>query len=58
MQRGILFLDAMRRRGNQYLEHTRAGMPPVLNYEMVLDGRTLERQLRAREDRAARRRHD
>jgi pimeloyl-ACP methyl ester carboxylesterase len=45
MQRGILFLDAMRQRGNQYLEHTRAGLPPVLNfdYEMVLDGRTLER---------------
>ena len=45
MQRGILFLDAMRQRGNQYVEHTRAGMPPVLtfDYEMVLDGRTLER---------------
>ncbi len=45
MQRGILFLDAMRQRGNQYLEHTRSGLPPVLHfdYEMVMDGRTLER---------------
>ena len=47
MQRGILFLDAMRQRGNQYDEHTRAGMPPVLSfdYEMVLDGRTLANSL-------------
>jgi pimeloyl-ACP methyl ester carboxylesterase len=43
-QRSILFLDALRRRGNQYVEHTRAGMPPVLHfdYEMVMDGRKLE----------------
>ena len=45
MQRGVLFLDAMRQRGNQFNEHTRAGLPPVLqfDYETVLDGRTLER---------------
>lgn len=45
VQRGVLFLDAMRQRGNQYLEHTRAGLPPVLqfDYEMIIDGRTLER---------------
>jgi len=45
VQRGVLFLDALRQRGNQYLAHTRAGLPPVLqfDYEMVIDGRTLER---------------
>jgi pimeloyl-ACP methyl ester carboxylesterase len=44
-QRGVLFLDALRQRGNQYLEHAEAGLPPVLDFdwEMVLDGRTLER---------------
>ncbi len=45
MQRGILFLDAMRQRGNQFLQHTREGLPPVLSfdYEMVLDARSFER---------------
>jgi pimeloyl-ACP methyl ester carboxylesterase len=45
MQRGVLFLDAMRQRGNQFLEHTRSGLPPVLHfeYDMVLDARTFER---------------
>ena len=35
----------MRQRGNQWLEHERAGKPPVLNfeYEMVLDARTFDR---------------
>ncbi|HMB08271.1 MAG TPA: DUF3141 domain-containing protein, partial [Isosphaeraceae bacterium] len=44
-QRSILFWDTIRRRGNQFLEHERAGKPPVLayEYEMVMDGRTLER---------------
>jgi hypothetical protein len=44
-QRSILFWDTIRRRGNQYLEHERAGKPPVLvyDYEMVVDGRTLTR---------------
>jgi len=44
-QRSVLFWDTIRRRGDQYLEHERAGKPPVLvfEYEMVLDGRTLER---------------
>lgn len=44
-QRSILFWDVMRKRGNQFLEHRRAGSPPVLkfNYETVIDGRTLER---------------
>jgi hypothetical protein len=44
-QRTILFWDVMRKRGNQFLEHEEQGKPPALSfpYEMVLDGRTLER---------------
>ena len=44
-QRSVLFWDTLRQRGNRYLEHERAGSPPVLffDYEMVLDGRTLAR---------------
>ena len=44
-QRSILFWDAMRERGNRYIEHVRAGSPPVLHfdYETVLDARTFER---------------
>ena len=43
-QRTILFWDVLRKRGNNYLAHLRAGQPPVLvfDYEMVLDGRTFE----------------
>ncbi|WP_374346910.1 DUF3141 domain-containing protein [Chitinimonas sp.] len=45
LQRSILTLDVLRQRGNVYLEHARAGNPPVLvfDYEMVMDGRELER---------------
>lgn len=44
-QRGVLFWDTLRRRGNQFLEHRRKGCPPVLQfaYEIVLDGRALDR---------------
>ena len=44
-QRSVLFWDTLRERGNNFVEHTRAGLPPVLHfeYEMVMDGRTLER---------------
>ncbi|MTJ79642.1 MAG: DUF3141 domain-containing protein [Telmatospirillum sp.] len=44
-QRSILFLDTLRRRGNQFVQHEREGCPPVLAYEYdpVIDGRTLER---------------
>ncbi len=43
-QRGVLFWDVLHERGNRYLEHTRSGKPPVLvfDYEIVVDGRTLE----------------
>lgn len=44
-QRQILFLDALRKRGDDFLAHEAAGAPPVLiyDYELVLDGATLER---------------
>ena len=44
-QRTILFWDVLRKRGNNYLAHLKAGQPPVLvfDYEMVVDGRTFDR---------------
>ena len=44
-QRTVLTLDALRKRGNQSLEHKKSGKPPVLSfdYELILDGRTFER---------------
>jgi pimeloyl-ACP methyl ester carboxylesterase len=44
-QRSILFLDVMRRRGEQYREHLAETVPHVLDYEveLVADGRTLKR---------------
>ncbi|HSO07080.1 MAG TPA: DUF3141 domain-containing protein, partial [Pelomicrobium sp.] len=44
-QRGILTADTLRQRGNRYVEHERAGMPPVLHFkhETVMDGRMLDR---------------
>jgi pimeloyl-ACP methyl ester carboxylesterase len=44
-QRSILFWDTLRQRGNNFVEHTRAGLPPVLHfdYEMIVDGRKLAR---------------
>jgi pimeloyl-ACP methyl ester carboxylesterase/tellurite resistance protein len=44
-QRAVLFLDTLRRAGNDFLEHEREGCPPVLMfpYEILLDGRTLPR---------------
>jgi len=44
-QRGVLFLDVMRQRGNQYREHLAETAPHVLDYkvEVVLDGRTFDR---------------
>ncbi len=45
MQRSVLFLDILRKRGNQYLETVQKGQPPVLtfNYEIIMDGRSLDR---------------
>lgn len=44
-QRSVLFWDALRQRGNQWLAHEQAGKPPVLHfeYETVLDARRFER---------------
>jgi len=44
-QRSVLFLDTLRQRGNQALEHHSAGKPPVLafEYRTVLDGASFER---------------
>ncbi|EHR03183.1 DUF3141 domain-containing protein [Bradyrhizobium sp. WSM471] len=42
-QRSILFLDVMRRRGDQYREHVAQTAPHVLQYaaELIIDGRQL-----------------
>jgi hypothetical protein len=44
-QRSILFWDTIRQRGNNFIEHERAGEPPVLHfdYEMLMDARKFER---------------
>ena len=44
-QRSILFWDTLRQRGNNFLEHERQGLPPVLrfDYETVMDGRSFKR---------------
>jgi pimeloyl-ACP methyl ester carboxylesterase len=44
-QRSVLFLDTLRQRGNNFIEHNRRGLPPLLHFDsaMELDGRTLER---------------
>jgi hypothetical protein len=45
LQRTILTLDVLRERGNQFIEHYKAGKPPVLSfdYEVVVDGESLPR---------------
>ena len=44
-QRSILFWDTMRERGNNFVEHNRQGLTPVLHfaYETMVDGRKLQR---------------
>src|SRR5215475_7134448 len=44
-QRNVLFLDVMRRRGEQYREHLAETVPHVLDYEieLIADGRSLQR---------------
>ncbi len=44
-QRSVLFWDTMRERGNVFVEHERAGLPPVLiyDYELLVRGQDLER---------------
>ena len=42
-QRKALVFDALRKRGNVYVDHVESGMPPVLDfqYEIIMDGRNL-----------------
>ena len=42
-QRSLIFWDTLRQRGNNFIEHERQGLPPVLHFEheVVMDGRTL-----------------
>jgi pimeloyl-ACP methyl ester carboxylesterase len=44
-QRWILFMDILRKRGNNYFETIKKGEPPVLafDYEVILEGQTFER---------------
>ncbi len=44
MQKSVLFMDVMRKRGNVYLDHIEKGQPPVLvfDYEIIIDGRNLD----------------
>jgi pimeloyl-ACP methyl ester carboxylesterase len=44
-QRSVLFLDVLRERGNNYIEHIKEGTPPLLafQWEIISDGRTFER---------------
>ncbi len=44
-QRWVLFVDALRQRGNTYLAHEAAGCPPVLAYdfEVIVEGNQLPR---------------
>ena len=45
VQRAVLFWDVMRKRGDNFLENTGRGGPPVLffDYDVLIDGRTLDR---------------
>jgi pimeloyl-ACP methyl ester carboxylesterase len=45
VQRSVLFWDTLRQRGNQFIAHQRAGLPPLLHfdYETVVDARSFER---------------
>ena len=45
VERSVLYLDVMRERGNQYLEHMEQIKPNVLGFdtEVLMDGRTLPR---------------
>ena len=43
-QRSLIFWDTLRQRGNQFVAHQKAGLPPVLHfdYETILDARTFD----------------
>ncbi|MGD8646966.1 MAG: DUF3141 domain-containing protein [Desulfobacterales bacterium] len=58
-QRSVLFMDVLRKRGNLYFQHLKARQPPVLtfDYELIIDGRTLERPVNYSLVRILNRRH-
>ena len=43
-QRSLIYMDILRKRGNNYLVHNQQGMPPVLtfDYTIVMDGQALD----------------
>ncbi|MDF2811782.1 MAG: poly(3-hydroxybutyrate) depolymerase [Microvirga sp.] len=43
-QRSVLFWDTLRQRGNNWIEHEKAGKPPLLDFdfETIVDARTFE----------------
>ena len=43
VERAVLFWDVMRKRGDNFLENTGRGGPPVLffDYDVLIEGRTL-----------------
>lgn len=43
-ERSTLFLDVLRERGNEYIQHENSGKPPVLafEYQIIVDGRKFE----------------
>lgn len=45
LQRSLIFWDTLRQRGNNWIEHEKAGKPPLLafDYEIIADARTFER---------------
>ena len=45
IQRSILFMDTLRKRGNAYIERANEGFKPALafDYDIIMDGRQLER---------------
>ncbi|RJP87096.1 MAG: DUF3141 domain-containing protein [Desulfobacteraceae bacterium] len=59
-ERTVLFWDAMRKRGNIYLEHLRDEQPPVLvfDHEMIEDGRDFDRPVNYALVRILDRRHE
>ncbi|ACN13586.1 poly(3-hydroxyalkanoate) synthetase [Desulforapulum autotrophicum HRM2] len=58
-QRGVLFMDTLRKRGNIYNEHLAQGNPPVLtfDYKIVMDGRNFEKPVNFTLARIINRRH-
>lgn len=50
LRRGLAYVDILRQRGDDMLEHDRAGLPPVLDfeYEEILHARAFARPVNYR----------